>query len=256
MTLLCARAPGWAFWDHTDGQSTLTTKRSGSALIATEKSDPAKLAQSIKPAWRRRLDLFGRAAAEVLAHALDGANNPRIVFCSQHGNIERTVKLLHQVATDDALSPADFSMSVHNAFIGVASINWSITESHTAISAGNDSLVAALTETLAQLATDPRPVILCFVDLPLPEIYQDHVEQSDVGMALAIRFDPAKGENAGTEPLIKFANMAGEDRRETATTTPHAPFDQAKALVGFLTSPSKHITITGKTTGWVLSRHD
>ncbi|MDG4720869.1 MULTISPECIES: beta-ketoacyl synthase chain length factor [Thalassospira] len=255
MTLLCARMPGWAFWEHTDGQSSLTIKRNADAQIATEISDPAKLAQSIKPAWRRRLDLFGRAAAEVLTHALDGADNPRIVFCSQHGNIERTVKLLHQVATDDALSPADFSMSVHNAFIGVASINWSITESHTAISAGNDSLVSALTETLAQLATDPRPVILCFVDLPLPEIYRDHVKQSDVGMALAIRFEAATDKNPGMEPVFTFADMTAEDRQKTSTATT-TPFDQAKALVAFLTSPSTQINMTGKTTGWVLSRHD
>ena len=67
MTLLCACLPCWAFWENTDGQATLTTKRDGDPRITTEPSDPAQLARSIKPAWRRRLDLFGRAAAEVLS---------------------------------------------------------------------------------------------------------------------------------------------------------------------------------------------
>ncbi|MHC8494960.1 beta-ketoacyl synthase chain length factor [Thalassospira sp. SM2505] len=253
MTLLCAHMPQWAFWENTDGQATLTVKRNGEDLIAHEQSDLAKLAQSIKPAWRRRLDLFGRAAAEVLAHTLAGTDNPRIVFCSRHGNIERTVKLLHQVATDEALSPADFSMSVHNAFIGVASINWSITASHTAISAGDDTLIAAMTETLAQLATDPRPVVLCFVDLPLPDIYQDHIEQSDTGMALAIRFDPHDKAGSGTDNLFGFANLAPEERN---MLLPGKAFDQAKAMVELLSSRTERINIVGKTTAWTLSRHD
>ncbi|URK19923.1 beta-ketoacyl synthase chain length factor [Thalassospira sp. GO-4] len=255
MTLLCACLPCWAFWENTDGQATLTTKGDGDPRITTEPSDPGQLARSIKPAWRRRLDLFGRAAAEVLSHTLQTTENPRIVFCSRHGNIDRTVKLLHQVATDDAVSPADFSMSVHNAFIGVASINWSITESHTAISAGDDSLIAALTETLAQLASDARPVILCFVDLPLPEIYNDQTTQSDQGMALAIRFDPQNGDRNSDHDgeLYRFKNLTTDER---STLSPASAIDHGKALVDLLSSRQNDIRITGKSSAWTITRHD
>ncbi|AUG53590.1 beta-ketoacyl synthase chain length factor [Thalassospira marina] len=199
----------WALWQDHAAQSTLMTHKSGGKASGIDKKD---LARGIAPAWRRRLDLFGRASAEVLGQIFENLSpedirNCRVIFSSRHGNIERTLKLLGQIAREEIPSPADFSMSVHNALVGVASINWGITQSHSAISAGNDSFIATLTEALAQLADDPQsPVAIVYIDLPLPDVYAQNDPAGMTGTAFAILLcapdhplaHPASNTNAGT----------------------------------------------------------
>ena len=193
----------WALWQDNAKQPTLTTHLSGGKAAGIDNQD---LARGIAPAWRRRLDLFGRASAEVLARIFDGSSpddirNCRVIFSSRHGNIERTLKLLGQIARAEIPSPADFSMSVHNALVGVASINWGITQSHSAISAGNDSFIAALTEALTQLADDPRhPVAIVYIDLPLPDVYARNDPEGMKGTAFALRLDAPKTPKAPQTP--------------------------------------------------------
>ncbi len=211
--------------------------------------DSTALAQGIKPALRRRLDLYGRAAAEMLSRTLQDGDNPHIVFASRHGNLDRTIKLIHQVATDELLSPADFGMSVHNALVGIASINWTITESHTAISAGNDTLISALTETLCQLGDTGGPVILVYIDLVLPEIYQD-VEIANIhGVALGLRFEPAIN-GTGVADTLSFSTVSSRD-------TVVSPRDQARSLANYLqTKSTDELMLIGKSGAWNLTRHD
>ena len=246
MTLLHARISHWAFWEDRDEHAVLKSGTPDHVEIPIDDMTGTNLARSLKPAWRRRLDLYGRAAAEVLGHTIADGDNPHIVFASRHGNIDRTLKLLHQVATNETLSPADFSMSVHNALVGIASINWSITQSHTAISAGNDSLIAALTETLCQLTSEDGPVILCYVDLPLPDIY-DGEEPDDIsGTALAIRFDQP---TAMSGDMFRFDPIPDHD----PATLPH---QQARAIAACLGTASKsNLNLPGKTGGWAMQPH-
>lgn len=254
MTLLCARLSRWALWEDTNSQASLTVQTSEDTSAVTHPSVLTDLARSLKPGWRRRLDLFGRAAAETLNQILlpadsPYADNPHIVFCSQHGNINRTAKLLHQVSTNEALSPADFSMSVHNAFVGVASINWSITQSHTAIAAGDDSLIAGLTETMCQMMATQSPVILCYVDLPLPDVYGQQVGGPTVGIAFAARFEPTD-----TGDSFAFSSNTVPRHLSLANTS---SYDHVKSLTNFLASrAADQVTLGGTSTAWTVSRHD
>ncbi|WP_417823058.1 beta-ketoacyl synthase chain length factor [Thalassospira lucentensis] len=256
MTLLCARLSRWALWEDTNGRASLTLHTPENTSAVSQPSVQNDLARSIKPGWRRRLDLFGRAAAETLTQMLTPVDNPHIVFCSRHGNINRTVKLLHQVATNEALSPADFSMSVHNAFVGIASINWSITQSHTAIAAGNDSLIAGLTETVCQMMATQSPVILCYVDLPLPDVYTDTVAEPQTAIAFAMRLEPdddTTPEMPATGKALAFSSC-GSDRAQTIAAS---SYDQVKNLTAFFASPSAPpLTLGSSTTAWTVSRHD
>ena len=261
MTLLCARLSRWALWEDTNGQASLTLQTGEHHSAVTHPTVEADLARSIKPAWRRRLDLFGRAAAETLDKVLlpatdEQTDNPHIVFCSQHGNINRTVKLLHQVATNDALSPADFSMSVHNAFVGVASINWAITQSHTAIAAGHDSVIAGLTETLCQVMATQSPVILCYVDLPLPDVYAKQVGGPEVGTAFAARFEPQSSDKKGLAFSSHPSGGAAKDANSAQAANTSA-YDHVKLLTNFLAAETeKQVTLSGACTAWTVSRHD
>ncbi|MFH1806772.1 MAG: beta-ketoacyl synthase chain length factor [Pseudomonadota bacterium] len=246
MTLLHARMTHWAFWENRDDHPVLKTRTPDGVMAPTIEMTSANLAHSLKPAWRRRLDLYGRAAAEVLAPALAPGGNPHIVFASRHGNIDRTLKLLHQVATGETLSPADFGMSVHNALVGIASINWSITQSHTAIAAGADSFVAGMTETLCQLADQGGPVILCYVDLALPDVYSDNDPDDVFGVAFAARLEPA-GQKSGD--VFGFTP-------ETRRLPDPQPHQQICALAAFLENPDGAFCLAGKTAGWSITHND
>ncbi|RCK30055.1 hypothetical protein [Thalassospira lucentensis] len=58
MTLLCARLSRWALWEDTNGQASLTLHTSENTSAVSHPSAQNDLARSIKPGWRRRLDLF------------------------------------------------------------------------------------------------------------------------------------------------------------------------------------------------------
>ena len=69
----------------------------------------------IPPMLRRRLNLLGRAcASEMMKHLKDGENIP-VVYCSQHGDIERTLNVLEELVDHQPVSPMHFSLAVHNA---------------------------------------------------------------------------------------------------------------------------------------------
>jgi len=237
----------WAFWigsnDHAD------LKYGTPGLLQSSKTGIGKadLAGGLKPAWKRRLDIYGRAAAEVLGRTLHPNDNPYIVFASRHGNIERTVKLLHQVITQEALSPADFGMSVHNALVGIASINWSITESHTAVAAGADSLLAGMTEAVCQITDVNIPVILCYIDLPLPDVYEHLEQENQTGTALAIRFEPGSETNQSDSYTVNFAPASG--------TAQISSQQQAQQFAAFLENGQAHLTLSGTNGRWTVTKN-
>src|SRR5215471_20708496 len=51
------------------------------------------------------------------------AKESRYVLASRHGEFSRTLTILAALATGELPSPADFSMSVHNALAGLLSIH-------------------------------------------------------------------------------------------------------------------------------------
>ena len=238
----------WAFWSGSVDRANLKYGTPGilqSGEICVGKAD---LAGGLKPAWKRRLDLYGRAAAEVLARTLGQDDNPYIVFASRHGNIERTVKLLHQVITEDVLSPADFGMSVHNALVGIASINWSITESHTAVSAGPDSLLAGMTEAICQINDTNLPVILCYIDLPLPDVYKHLEPENQMGTALAVRIAPVLSANQPGGYAVEY---------HPASNVASGPVQHdAERFAAFLETGENHLTLSGTNSCWRIARND
>ena len=141
---------------------------------------------------RRRLSPMGRAALWAAGQLLEeGRAEPvATIFASRHGEVGRTVKLLRDLAVQAPLSPASFSLSVHNAIGGIHSIANKVFSPISAISAGPDTVCAALLEAYTQLAVRPGDddEILCvFYDDPLPEPVDGFdLEQHDV-QALAVR---------------------------------------------------------------------
>ncbi|MBX3504748.1 MAG: beta-ketoacyl synthase chain length factor [Parvibaculum sp.] len=145
---------------------------------AAEKDIPASL--------RRRLGAFGRLGVACgLGVAPQG--DADIVFCSRHGDIPLAHQLLEALVAGEPLSPAGFSMSVHNTVPGVLDLARKARIGHTAITAGRQTLSAGLAEAWLRLAARPHlDTVLIYAETPLPGIYEPFAEDGLGGTALAL----------------------------------------------------------------------
>lgn len=146
---------------------------------AGEKSIPAGL--------RRRLGPLSRMGVSCgLGVAPHG--DADIVFCSRHGDIALAHQLLSALIEGEPMSPAGFSMSVHNTVPGVLDLARKARIGHTAIAAGAQTLSAGLVEAWFRLAARPRlDVVLIYAEMPLPCLYEQFADSDLGGTALALR---------------------------------------------------------------------
>jgi len=123
----------------------------------------------VDPMLRRRAGPLGRFALEPLL-AVKPAGMP-VVFCSRHGEAQRSVALLRSLAAGEPLSPTEFSLSVHNAVAGLYSVARTVHEPLTAVAGGPVSAIQGLIEAVAQLDDHTEEVALVVYDIPLPPPY-------------------------------------------------------------------------------------
>ena len=145
-----------------------------------------KPADTMPMLLRRRLGPLGQRA---VAAAYETGVDPgaRYIFCSRHGDLRRTVTLLSAIAAREPLSPAEFSVSVHNAFAGLLSIAAHATAGHTALAAGPDTFAFGLVEALGCLAASPHErVLLVYYDEEPPAPYGELPTATGEGLALAL----------------------------------------------------------------------
>ena len=101
---------------------------------------------------RRRLSRLARMAFSVGWPLAQGHEALPLVFASRHGETPRTFDILSDLAASQPLSPTQFSLSVHNAVIGLWSIMRGETSEMTAIAAAGDGLEHGLIEACALAA--------------------------------------------------------------------------------------------------------
>ncbi len=139
---------------------------------------PQPLAREFAPelAWmpaalRRRVSPLGRAALNVLARCQPAAPCPAI-FASRYGDLAAIAGLLEQLHGEGTVSPMGFSLSVHNAAMGVYSIAREDRTTTTSIAANVDLAEAACSEALGWLAAGVEQVlVVCCADA-VPSPYQ------------------------------------------------------------------------------------
>ncbi|BFM12712.1 beta-ketoacyl synthase chain length factor [Simiduia litorea] len=157
------------------------------ALVLDEGPDVS----AVPAMLRRRLSSVGRIAATVVWDLVPEASLMPMVFCTQHGDQDRTLQLLDALGRREALSPAAFSMSVHNAVAGVLSIAKKAKGAMTALAADEQLLSMGLIEAWGQLQSADE-VLLVIYDLPLPEVYQ-HSDNVAYPYALALVLSRQEG---------------------------------------------------------------
>lgn len=138
------------------------------AAVAAEGELPACPAPVM---LRRRLTPLGKLVASALA-AVHLRDEEPFVVASSWGDSGKSCQLVSEMTATGDVSPAGFTSSVHNAASGAAGIWLKNHAPAPAVSAGNFTTEAGLTESFLQLQTS-ESVVLVRAEAPLPNVW-DH----------------------------------------------------------------------------------
>ncbi|WP_089703426.1 beta-ketoacyl synthase chain length factor [Vreelandella arcis] len=163
--------------------------------VATSKPSwriPAQLGKGLPAMLRRRLDDTGRATCDILRELDPEANSP-LVHASRHGDAADTLTMLENLQRGDPISPARFSMSVHNAILGVHSISRSHHRPLQALGACGDEFDAILYEAYGYLIEGHPAVVGVFSEGPLPPTYEGYTEHPGTACVVGMRLTLHQG---------------------------------------------------------------
>mgnify|MGYP003892990743 CR=1 FL=1 len=227
----------WKDWALSDGD-----------VVGDQDASPD--VQAIPPMLRRRLSPLGKMALSVALPLVEASQCLPSVFCSRHGELERTVGMLKDLAGNESLSPTHFSLSVHNAIGGVFSIARKDPSAITALAIGDEGFSQALVEASLILEEGNHQEILCVIyDAPIPQIYNDASMAAvcpDKPYAAAFVLGLCDG---NTSPQFSVQLVAKEDIEPAKGKIINAP-DALKFIQFLIMDEQQDIVLTSKRHGW------
>ncbi len=168
---------------------------------------------NIQPMQARRLSNLTKMSLKVALACTKKGENIESVFASRYGEWTQTLKLLRSISDKEDVSPAGFSMSVHNTAGGIYSIINENTAAYSAIAGCSATFEAALIEALGRLQTQ-KNVLLVVAEEAIPPIYEgifpEPVVPYAVGLLLCSKDDP--------RAIAKFSVKPASNNTES----PHA----------------------------------
>lgn len=119
--------------------------------VAVYSDENGKVPRGIypKPVPRRMSRLSNAAlccVAQLVQKCGDYILQLPLVYASRHGELERTHALFDELKTYGEMSPAGFSLSVHNATASLLGLTSGSTNNSTTLAAGPDSLAMGIME--------------------------------------------------------------------------------------------------------------
>ncbi len=141
---------------------------------------------------RRRLSPLARMAFNVAWPLAELQGKQPVVFSSRHGETPRNLGLLSQLGTGEDLSPTHFSLSVHNAIIGLWSMFRGDTSEMTALAARTEGLELAVMEAALLLESGAGSVLVIMAEENQPEVYQPWIDDVPFAHAIALQLVPGK----------------------------------------------------------------
>jgi len=222
----------WSAWNE-DGSSG-ETDSAGSHHI--QSAPPSLL--------RRRVGPLGQHALR-LAWDMACSGEARLIASSRHGEFHRSLGIMEGIVAGEGVSPAEFTLSVHHALIGLLSIVRGNGRGHTAVAAGRESLCFGFLDAVAGLADAPEePVLLIHYDEPLPQPFTRFAPETGLALALVLALaasGPGEAMTLATKP--------------TAPPAPDSAPDPAAGLVGFLADAAvPRFTFVGPRMTWTWAR--
>ncbi|QLF94304.1 beta-ketoacyl synthase chain length factor [Pseudomonas sp. ABC1] len=167
-------------------------------IVDDEQQQPAV---SFLPAMqRRRLSRLARMVCHIAWPLAESYPALPLVFASRHGETPRTLELIQELARGEALSPTQFSLSVHNAIIGLWSILRGDSSEMTAMAAEGDGLEQAMLEATGLLAEGAPAVLLVIAEETPPALYRPYIDDVPFSYALALLLKPGDQWSLQLEP--------------------------------------------------------
>lgn len=194
---------------------------------------------------RRRLDTLGRICAGEILRNLQAGDNLPVIYCSRHGDIERTLSVLLDLARGEPLSPMNFSLAVHNAIAGVLSIHQGITANIISIAALDQGLVPVLLEAAGLIQQGHERVLCAIADVPLPELYRPDCPSPLAPFASCFVIASRGGQAAR---LDCAGSMPG------SRDAPEYQLPQALQFIDFLGSEQRSFTAGHNGSAWVIDK--
>lgn len=237
--LVCIR--GWSAW--TPGRESDEAWRHWAAGQAAAASVDTER-QPLPLLLRRRVSPLGQGALRA-AWTLPDSRTSRIILSSRHGEFGRTLSILDGLVTTGDVSPADFTLSVHHALVGLLSIAAANHQGHTAIAAGSESFGLGFIEALACLDECPaEPVTLLYYDEELPSPFSDFDEpthHAPLAVALTLAMD-------GPGAMLGFTTLSRPSGAAEGST-------QALDFLRFLLTEKEELSWSGERFRWQWRRH-
>jgi hypothetical protein len=165
---------------------------------------------------RRRLSRLARMAFSVGWPLAEGHAQLPLVFVSRHGETPRTFEILGDLAADQPLSPTQFSLSVHNAVIGLWSILRNETSEMTAIAAAGDGLEHGVLEAATLLNEGAPAVLLIVTEEQPPAAYAPWIDDVPFPYALGLLLTP------GDEWQLTLSTCQSNHGADASGKWPHA----------------------------------
>lgn len=126
----------------------------------------------------RRLSSGSKLAVECGLAMLRRHDIDAVVYTSRHGELERNYRILHALATEQALSPTDFALSVHNSAVGNLTIAAKRPIVSSSLSAGRDTFQQGFCEVICLLQAGYQRVLMVDFDGFLPEFYHSRLPEN------------------------------------------------------------------------------
>ncbi|GFM50795.1 beta-ketoacyl synthase chain length factor [Pseudomonas capsici] len=178
-----------------------------------QSSDAAPDVSFLPAMQRRRLSRMARMAFTVGWPLAEGHERLPLVFVSRHGETPRTFDILRDLAANEPLSPTQFSLSVHNAVIGLWSIMRGETCEMTALAAAGDGLEHGIFEAVTLLAEGSSAVLVVVTEEQPPQAYAQWID--DVPFPYAVGLLLTQGDEWQL-------SLGGDARTTERSQWPHA----------------------------------
>lgn len=195
----------WLYWgtDYVDSQT------------ATAVSDKTHNLSDIPALQRRRLPEVAKRIHR-FAQALANEQTP-IIYASHNGEISQTLSIIRSFSGD--VSPAKFSLSVHNAIAGLLSVTHKNCQSYQAIDSLSGLIETAVVEAVG-LLTQHETVGIVYHDETLPTELM-HKDDSNApttqvlglklqrGQVYQLQKTPAPRQQPADKMTMEFTNIQG-----------------------------------------------
>ena len=228
----------WNVW--APGINTLDDWLNGSDGDAALLQDKAAVPDSVPKMLQRRLSPLAKAVFNSADKCIVTGEQIPAVFSSANGEICKSLEMLKALQAGDDISPAAFSLSVHNAIAGLLSMVYANQQEITVIAPGQEGIAPAFIEGLGLLQEGADAVLLILYDEPIPDFYpaSPFNFNADKSYALTLRIALT---GAGLPMQLSRSSMTRDDGEHPI---------QLLAFLMFLVAEDKSLRLGNREHSW------